>query len=110
MDNHYILCGSEDFNIRLWKSEPSNPIGPKNLRHARKLEYREGLKEKFKHNPEIRRILNHQHVPKYILNAKRKRHIMREAKHRKIKNQELNNPDFEQPKAERKKKVTEIIE
>lgn len=27
MDSHYILSGSEDMNIRIWKSEPARPIG-----------------------------------------------------------------------------------
>lgn len=28
MENHYILSGSEDANIRIWKSDPAKKIGP----------------------------------------------------------------------------------
>ena len=27
MDNEYILSGSDDMNIRLWKSIPHKPLG-----------------------------------------------------------------------------------
>lgn len=73
MDAHYVFSGSEDMNIRIWKSEASRPVGVVSERENRAIEYRSALVNKFKHNNQIRRIANHRHLPKYIRNANKKR-------------------------------------
>ena len=55
--------------------------------------YRQTLKEKFKHTQEIKKIQRHRHMPKYIHNAQKKKTIQTESKHKKLKNQEINNPN-----------------
>lgn len=59
-------------NIRLWKNEASQPIGVIGERQKRSLEYRKKLLDKFGQNRKIKRIVMHRHLPKYILNAKKR--------------------------------------
>lgn len=69
MDSKYILSGSDDGNIRLWRSKASERSGVKSTRQRNKLEYDEKLKERFGNMPEIRRILRHRHVPMVVKKA-----------------------------------------
>lgn len=39
-DSHYVLSGSEDMNIRLWKSISWQPAGTVNTREERAILYR----------------------------------------------------------------------
>ena len=48
------------------------------------------LINKFKHAPEIKKILRHKHVPKYILNRNKILQIQKESKFKKFKNKEQN--------------------
>ncbi len=84
------------------------------------------MKEKFKYNKEIRKIEKHRHLPKYLVSAKTKKHIMKVSKYRKMKNQEINNEAgktecrsfffninflvFKIPKPERAAKIADIQE
>jgi WD repeat and SOF domain-containing protein 1 len=68
-DNKYVLSGSDDTNIRLWKAQASMPIKPMVHRERTKMNYLNKLKERYKEAPDIKRIAQHQHVPKAIYNA-----------------------------------------
>lgn len=69
MDSKYIVSGSDDGNVRLWRSKAWERSNVKTSREKNKLEYDEKLKEKFKYMPEIRRISRHRHVPKVVKKA-----------------------------------------
>jgi DDB1- and CUL4-associated factor 13 len=69
MDTRYILSGSDDGNVRLWRANASERSTIQTARERQKLEYNEHLKEQFKHMPEIRRIARRRHVPKPIKKA-----------------------------------------
>lgn len=69
-DSRYILSGSDDFNIRLWRSVANDRAKIKSSRERSKLEYDNTLKERYKHMPEIKRIARHRHVPKSVKKAK----------------------------------------
>lgn len=110
MDNQYILSGSEDANIRIWKSDASKKIGIVGDRERRAQQLRSKLKDKFKHNRQIK-DLKKTHLPKYVLSNKRQKAIKTEVKHRKLNNMEINNPgEYEQPLPERKTKVVKYQE
>ena len=68
-DAQYLLSGSDDGNIRLWRAHASRREGIKSARQRTKLEYDEALKERYKHMPEIRRIHRHRHLPKTVKKA-----------------------------------------
>ncbi|CUM55619.1 uncharacterized protein AC631_02881 [Debaryomyces fabryi] len=68
-DARYILSGSDDANVRLWRAVASDRSNIKSARQRSKLEYDAALKERFKHMPEIKRIARHRHVPKVVKKA-----------------------------------------
>jgi WD repeat and SOF domain-containing protein 1 len=68
-DSKYILSGSDDTNIRLWRVNASDRANIKSSKQRAKLEYDAALKERFKHMPEIKRISRHRHLPKVIKKA-----------------------------------------
>lgn len=69
MDSKYIISGSDDANVRLWRSKAWERSNVKSTREKNKLEYDEKLKERFKYMPEIKRISRHRHVPKVVKKA-----------------------------------------
>ncbi|KAH8888309.1 U3 small nucleolar RNA associated protein [Thozetella sp. PMI_491] len=68
-DSKYLLSGSDDGNIRLWRANASERSGVKSARHRQALEYNEALSKRYGHMPEIRRIKRHRHMPKVVKKA-----------------------------------------
>ena len=85
-DATYVLSGSEETNIRIWKAKASHKLGKVTRHEQRALDYAEKLKGKYQHHPEIKRIARHRHVPRLIHNSARQKRIMLEAKKRKLDN------------------------
>uniref|UniRef100_T1JP66 DDB1- and CUL4-associated factor 13 n=1 Tax=Strigamia maritima TaxID=126957 RepID=T1JP66_STRMM len=85
-DNTYILSGSDEMSIRLWKARASEKLGLLHPREKVVSDYNEKLKEKYAHHPEISRIARHRHVPKHIYNAKKEMHVIRQKAARKQAN------------------------
>ncbi|CAO3626657.1 unnamed protein product [Cunninghamella blakesleeana] len=75
-DSKYVLSGSDDGNIRLWKAHASEKLGVKDRRERNKLEYADKLKERFGHLQEIKRIDRHRNVPKEIKQANNRKREM----------------------------------
>uniref|UniRef100_A0A7S3CN24 Sof1-like protein domain-containing protein n=1 Tax=Strombidium rassoulzadegani TaxID=1082188 RepID=A0A7S3CN24_9SPIT len=96
-DAKYIVSGSEDTNLRIWKSNASEQLKPMVPREKESLAYHQKLKQKFKHNPEIRRILRHRHLPSLILKKKNIGHIQRESRFKKDQNVRINNRIEDRP-------------
>ena len=90
MDDKYVLSGSDDTNIRVWKAVANDPIKILNKREEDARNYGKKLVEKYKYMPEIKRIRNQKKLPKYIINKKKELRIRQEAKKNKFKNMELN--------------------
>ena len=77
LDNEFIISGSEDACVRVWKSKASNSLRPLHASERRKLDYHESLKRRYAHLPEIKRIDQHRQIPKYIRTASRiKYHVL----------------------------------
>lgn len=68
-DTRYVLSGSDDGNVRLWRAEAAQRSHVRSARERTKLEYNAVLKDRYKHMPEIKRIARHRHVPKPIKKA-----------------------------------------
>ena len=68
-DNQYVLSGSDDGNIRLWRANASSRSGIKSAKQRQKLEYDHTLKLRYAHMPEIRRIQRHRRLPKAVKKA-----------------------------------------
>jgi len=86
MDTKYVLSGSEDMNIRLWKSDAAASLKTMLPRERKKRDYNAKLVQRFSQTTEVKRIGRHRHMPKQILKAKRLKHVMDEADNRKEKN------------------------
>lgn len=68
-DSKYVLSGSDDGNVRLWRAKASSRSGIKSARQRSKLEYDQALIKRYSHMPEIRRIKRQRHLPKPIKKA-----------------------------------------
>ncbi|KAJ3221212.1 rRNA-processing protein sof1 [Clydaea vesicula] len=86
MDSKFVLSGSDDGNIRLWKNNSNEKIGTKNHREKASLNYTTALKERYKHMPEINRISKQRKVPKAIKKAASVKRIQTESIKRKQEN------------------------
>ncbi|KAJ1281808.1 hypothetical protein BS78_03G002300 [Paspalum vaginatum] len=82
-DGTYLVSGSDDTNLRLWKSKASEQLGVLLPRQRKKQEYLDAVKERYKHLSEVKRIVRHRHLPKAIYNAANLRRTMIEAENRK---------------------------
>lgn len=90
MDNHYVLTGSEDTNLRVWKAHSDKKVGLVSQRERNKRNYNKKLIHRFRFNKEIKKIKK-THLPKYILTAKKNKHIQTLKKHRINQNKKINN-------------------
>ncbi|CAG0887728.1 unnamed protein product [Darwinula stevensoni] len=86
LDNKYILCGSDEMNIRLWKARASEKLGLLSGREKNALNYEARLKEKFGSHPQVKRILRHRHVPKHIYNGQQELQIIKQSRKRREAN------------------------
>lgn len=68
-DSHYVLSGSDDGNVRLWRANASDRAGIKSARQRQKLEYDQALVRRYAHMPEIKRIKRHRRTPKTVKKA-----------------------------------------
>jgi len=96
-DSKYIVSGSEDTNIRIWKSNAADPIKMLLPREKEALAYSNKLKKKYKYNSEIKRILRHRHLPKVLVKKAKVKQIQKEARFRKDENMRANNRVEDRP-------------
>ena len=85
-DAAYVLSGSEETNIRVWKAQASQKLGCLARREKVSLEYAEKLRDKYKNHPQIRRIARHRHVPRLIHKLAKEKRIMLASRRRKREN------------------------
>jgi WD40 repeat protein len=55
-DARFVLTGSDDGNIRIWKAKASEKLGIITARERAAIEYRDTLKDRWKHDNEVGRI------------------------------------------------------
>lgn len=65
-DGSYVFSGSDDMNVRVWKADASEQLGVTLPREKHKAAYNKALVNRYKHMPEIKRIVRHRHVPAAI--------------------------------------------
>ncbi|KAJ2999250.1 DDB1- and CUL4-associated factor 13 [Globomyces sp. JEL0801] len=109
MDSKYILSGSDDGNIRLWKAQASEKLGILSNREMSSKKYSDALKGRYSSMPEINRIAKHRRVPKAISKATTKKGVMLKS----IKTKEDNRRKHSKPgsvpyKSERSKHILTV--
>eukprot|EP01052_Picozoa_sp_SAG31_P001887 SAG31_NODE_63_length_28659_cov_23.074685_22_plen_122_part_00 len=111
MDAKYVLSGSDDTNVRLWKANASETLGVLLPREKKSQQYHAKLKERYGHLEEIRRIEKHRHVPKVIKKTHEKKQTMKGSLKRREDNKRKHSiPGVVPYKAARKKKIITVIE
>ena len=111
LDNKYLVSGSDEMNLRLWKAQAAEKLGLLRPREKEQLDYNDKLKEKFKFFPEIKRIKRHRHLPKAIYNAHKEKRIIKSSKQRKEANKRAHSKAVSVPFVpEKKKHVVEEME
>ena len=83
LDASFVFSGSDDGNVRIWKSQASKPLGVLAPKQEVALKYNSRLLEKFKRLKEIRQIHNKRILPKMIFKETKNQLIMKEAEARK---------------------------
>ena len=56
-DARFVLSGSDDGNVRLWKAHASDKLGVVDTREKAAMEYRESLKARWKADKEVGKVL-----------------------------------------------------
>ncbi|KAJ9584143.1 hypothetical protein L9F63_021508 [Diploptera punctata] len=104
MDNKYVLCGSDEMNIRIWKAKAAEKLGALKPREKRAMNYSEALKQKFAGHPQVRRIARHRQVPKHIYHAQKELRTIRLKEKRKESNRRAHSKPGSVPFVSEKKK------
>jgi len=97
LDNKFILNGSGEMNIRMWKAYASEKLGPLRPREKMAMQYSEKLRDTYKEFPEVRRINRHRHVPKAIYSAAKEHRIIRDSQNRKESNKRAHSKEGQVP-------------
>eukprot|EP01100_Stratorugosa_tubuloviscum_P015566 TRINITY_DN902_c0_g1_i2.p1 TRINITY_DN902_c0_g1~~TRINITY_DN902_c0_g1_i2.p1 ORF type:complete len:452 (+),score=191.58 TRINITY_DN902_c0_g1_i2:86-1441(+) len=85
-DSRFILSGSDDANVRIWKAKSSAPVGLISRQAQSKIDYFDNLKKRYANLPIVSSIITHRKLPKPIYRAKivKRQHI--KAKNRRLDN------------------------
>ena len=94
-DAQYVLSGSDDTNIRIWKADSSATLGVTKARQERREQVRDTIKKRYAHMPEIKRITHDVKLPKSIKKATALGHEMNESERRKMDNRKRHNREDE---------------
>jgi WD repeat and SOF domain-containing protein 1 len=85
-DAKFVLTGSDDTNIRLWKAKASESLGVNPGRQERKQQLNNAIQKRYSHMPEVKRISKHKLEPKYIKKAATIAHIQSDSQRKKQDN------------------------
>lgn len=110
-DATYVISGSDDTNLRLWKAKASEQLGVLLPREQKRHDYNEAVKNRYKHLPEVKRIVRHRHLPKPIFKAAALRRTMIEAERRKEERRKAHSaPGSITTKPLRKRRIIKVEE
>ncbi|KAI0289668.1 WD40 repeat-like protein [Russula brevipes] len=105
-DARFVLSGSDDGNVRVWKANASEKLGIVTARERSAIEYRGALKERWKMDAEIGKVQRSRHIPKPVYKAGQLKRTMEEAQRVKEERRRRHTRAGEsKPQAERKKVV-----
>ncbi|GLC33361.1 hypothetical protein PLESTB_000341300 [Pleodorina starrii] len=110
-DATYVFSGSDDMNVRCWKAKASEQLGVRLPREKHKQAYNDALLERYKHMPEVKRIVRHRHLPAAIYRASKMRRAVTDSDKRKLQRRiDHSAPGSIVVKPERKKKILAQVE
>lgn len=110
-DAKFVVSGSDDSNLRLWKARASEQLGQLTTREESAMRYRATLIKRHEHLPEVHKIYKSRKVPKTIRKQAAQARLQKESADRKqanrIKYDKKGEYKFE---SEKKKAVVKEIE
>lgn len=110
-DGSYIFSGSDDMNVRVWKAEASEQLGVLLPRQRARQQYNRALVERYKHLPEVKRIVRHRQLPSALYKATKLKRTMEGAERRRLQNRIAHSaPGSVQLKPARQKKIVAEVE
>jgi WD repeat and SOF domain-containing protein 1 len=86
LDGKFVVSGSDDGNVRLWKARASEPLGQLTSREESAMAYRQALVKRYQHVPEVKRVHRSRKLPKLIRKQTAQMHLMKESANRKQAN------------------------
>lgn len=105
-DARFVITGSDDGNVRIWKAKAHDKLGVITARERAAIEYRESLKQRWKMDAEVNKVTRTRHLPKAVYKAGKLKHTMLEAQRVKDERRRKHTRAGEtNPKPERKKVV-----
>ncbi|KAG9226923.1 hypothetical protein CCMSSC00406_0003404 [Pleurotus cornucopiae] len=105
-DARFVLSGSDDGNVRIWKAKASEKLGVITARERAAIEYRESLKQRWQMDKQVNKIMRTRQLPKPVYSAAKLKRTMIEAERVKDERRRKHSRAGEtKPKAARKKVV-----
>lgn len=105
-DARFVLSGSDDGNVRIWKAKASDKLGIITARERAAMEYRDSLKERWRVDSEVSRVARTRHLPKSVHSTSKLKQTMLEAQRVKEERRRKHTRAGEsKPNPERKKVV-----
>ncbi|KJA23813.1 hypothetical protein HYPSUDRAFT_39294 [Hypholoma sublateritium FD-334 SS-4] len=105
-DARFVMSGSDDGNVRIWKAKASEKLGVITARERAAMEYRQSLKDRWRIDGEVDRVARTRHLPKSVHQTAKLKTTMLEAQRVKDERRRKHSRAGEsKPKAERKKLV-----
>lgn len=110
-DGAYVVSGSDDANVRLWKARASEKMGVRLSRELHASAYSSALVERYRHLPEVRRIERHRRLPGAIVKAAKARRVQVDSEARKSRSRVRHSaPGTVVVKPERRRKIVAEVE
>ncbi|KAG8894131.1 rRNA-processing protein sof1 [Tulasnella sp. 403] len=82
-DARFILSGSDDGNVRIWKARASEKLGAVHAREVAAKRYRDKLRERWRPDPEVGKVDRRRFLPKPVKLAVERKREMLETRKRK---------------------------
>jgi WD repeat and SOF domain-containing protein 1 len=79
-DAQHILSGSDDGNIRIWKTDASKKMGTVTARERAAIEYRKALIGRWKQDKEVGKVERRRYMPKSVYQASKLKRTMVDAR------------------------------
>ena len=110
-DGAYVVSGSDDANVRLWKARASEKMGVRLSRELHASAYSSALVDRYRHLPEVRRIERHRRLPPAIAKAAKARRVQIDSEARKNRSRVRHSaPGTVVVKPERRRKIVAEVE
>ncbi|KAM0791504.1 hypothetical protein ACM66B_005957 [Microbotryomycetes sp. NB124-2] len=113
LDSRFVLSGSDDSNLRIWRANAADKLGVVDRREKARKEYRDALREKWGTVGEVAKLERQRFLPKSIHSAERLRREMLDSRMRKEENRRAHAPkgvsqDQLKPKPAKKAAISRV--